>query len=316
MALWQAAYQWLCRQRRRAPASADVWHVRFHWATLGPALFRRVTAGDYRLSAMQLVGRSRAERRAQWCAQDALVLKWVALKVESLLPTHARCAHLKGQGCHRSVAEVSQAQMSGEYAFVYRTDIRGYYRHIRKEQVMRLVAASVPCQVLRGLLNQYLYYSVEDAGEFYTPDAGINRGCALSPLIGASLLYHVDTYFSTQRHLFYVRYMDDFLVLARTRWPLRRAVKALHNFLNLAGFETHPDKTQLGRIENGFDWLGVWFSGEAPEIAPRALENHRIRRLRLYEQARGRGLCEEAAEARVRAYETRWKRWVDRLMSC
>jgi hypothetical protein len=54
--------------------------------------------------------------------------------------------------------------------------------------------------------------------------------------------------------------MDDFLVLTRTRWQLRRCVKRLHEFFDLGGFETHPDKTQLGRIEHGFDWLGVWFT--------------------------------------------------------
>ncbi|RJF53293.1 hypothetical protein D4100_22695 [Serratia inhibens] len=49
---------------------------------------------------MQLVGRrgKGEEQLAQWNAQDALVLKWVALRIGGLLPTHARCAHLKGHG--------------------------------------------------------------------------------------------------------------------------------------------------------------------------------------------------------------------------
>nr|WP_241392231.1 reverse transcriptase domain-containing protein [Serratia entomophila]ULG10885.1 transposase [Serratia entomophila] len=314
MEQWHAAYRWLCRRRNRAPANADVRHLRFHWQTLGPALFCRVTAGHYRLSAMQVMGAPGRERRAQWCAQDALVLKWVALKVEGLLPTHPRCAHLKDQGAHRSVAEVACALASGEFAFVYRTDIRGYYRHIRKAQVSRLIAQGVGCPVLRGLLRQYLHYSVEDGGTFYTPLEGICRGCALSPLIGASLLCHVDAHFGAQKTLFYARYMDDFLVLTRTRSPLRRAVKQLHGYFTLAGFETHPDKTQLGRTEKGFDWLGVWFSGDKPRIAPRALEHHRLHCLRLYEQARRRGQSEEAARARVQAYETRWTRWAEGIL--
>lgn len=213
MEYWQAAYHWLCRRRNRAPANADVWHLRFHWQTLGPALFRRVTAGNYRLSAMQVIGGPGRERRAQWSAQDALVLKWVALKVEGLLPTHPLCAHVKGQGGHRSVAAVGQALASGAFFFVYRTDIRGYYRHIRKEQVSRLIAQRVGCPVLRALLHQYLYYSVEDGGTFYTPAQGICRGCALSPRVGASLLFHVDAHFGSKKGVFYVRYMDDFLVL-------------------------------------------------------------------------------------------------------
>lgn len=103
----------------------------------------------------------------QWSAQDALVLKWVTLQVENHLPTHQRCVHLKGRGGGRqSVEQVGQALTSGEYAFVYRTDIRGYYRHIRKTQVLSLVQQHIENPVLTGLIEQYLFYSVEDGGRF------------------------------------------------------------------------------------------------------------------------------------------------------
>lgn len=273
-----------------------------------------VRAGQYRLTPMQ-VHRHYGRSWVQWSAQDALVLKWVAIQVASQLPSHQRCAHVKGQGGgKRSVLEVWQALGSGQYAFVYRTDIRGYYRHIRKYQVLSQIQHYVGDPVLVGLIEQYLYYSVEDAGEFHTPEHGICRGCALSPMIGASLLHHVDSYFSAQEETFYARYMDDFVLLTRTRWQLRRCVKRLHEFFNLGGFEAHPDKTQLGRVENGFDWLGVWFTPTGASIAPRALENHRVRRARLYEQARAKGLTVSATEAKVRAYEARWNIWADGML--
>ncbi|WP_419246389.1 reverse transcriptase domain-containing protein [Serratia sp. NFX21] len=308
---WQVAYAWLENRRRHAPPNADVWHLRFHWPQRGQALYQQVCSGGYRLQPMQ-VHHYRDRSWVQWCAQDALVLKWVALQVEEKLPRHERCAHLKGRGGGKqSVCEVWQSLSSEEYAFVYRTDIRGYYRHIRKAQVLNQVQWHVDDPVLVDLIEQYLYYSVEDAGEFHTPEHGICRGSALSPLIGGSLLHHVDSYFSTVEGTFYARYMDDFVLLTRTRWQLRRCVKRLHEFFNLGGFEAHPDKTQLGRIEHGFDWLGVWFTPTGTTIAPRALENHRARRMRLYEQARRQGLSVTETEARVQTYEARWKIWVN-----
>ncbi|WP_455872222.1 reverse transcriptase domain-containing protein [Serratia proteamaculans] len=311
---WQAAWRWLYQRRRHAPANADIWHLRYHRPRLEPALYALVVSGQYRLSAMQV--HHYAERSwVQWCAQDALVLKWVALQAERLLPTHKRCAHLRGHGGSRqSVVEVRQALGSGEYAFVYRTDIRGYYRHILKAQVMRQVRGYIANPVLQDVIAQYVHYSVEEGGEFYTPEHGICRGCALSPLIGGSLLHHVDRYFSVQEGTFYARYMDDFLVFTRTRRQLRRCVKGLHAFFNLGGFETHPDKTQLGRIEQDFDWLGVQFSTTGTTIAPRALENHRAQRVRLYEQARRQRLSLTETEARVRAYEARWTLWAEGML--
>lgn len=103
-------------------------------------------------------------------------------------------------------------------------------------------------------------------------------------------------------------------MFTRTRWQLRRCVKGLHEFFNLGGFETHPDKTQLDRIEQGFDWLGVQFSTAGTTIAPRALENHRAQRVRLYEQARRQGLSLTETEARVRAYEARWTLWAEGML--
>ncbi len=53
--------------------------------------------------------------------------------------------------------------------------------------------------------------------------------------------------------LFYVCFMDDILVLAPTRWRLRKAVNEV---LGSLGLLKHPDKTFVGRTERGFDFLG------------------------------------------------------------
>ncbi|QNQ55445.1 reverse transcriptase domain-containing protein [Serratia liquefaciens] len=302
---WELAYQWLCQRRRHASANADIWHLRFHWPSQHEQWLNRVLAGEYRLSPMLVW-----KKRIQWSAQDALVLKWVALQVEGTLPRPKDCHHFKGHGGVRgSTRLVSTAWHDGRWRYVYRTDIRGYYRHILKHQVAGQLQWHVHDAVLRDLCLQWLYYSVEDGGEIRTPEKGICRGSALSPLIGGSLLRHVDGYFGGREELFYARYMDDFILFTKTRWHLRKAVSRLHDYFDVGGFEAHPDKTQLGRIEHGFDWLGIWYAPEGPRIAPRAKDNHQVRIARLYEQARCRGLSKTEADAQVREYEARWMTW-------
>ena len=63
-----------------------------------------------------------------------------------------------------------------------------------------------------------------------------------------------------QQGLFYVRFMDDIVVLAPTRWKLRRAVRTVNGHLGALDLEKHPVKTFIGRIEKGFDFLGYHFS--------------------------------------------------------
>jgi hypothetical protein len=50
--------------------------------------------------------------------------------------------------------------------------------------------------------------------------------------------------------------MDDVVLLAPTRHKLRRAVRVLNQTFDALGLEKHPDKTFIGRVERGFDFLG------------------------------------------------------------
>lgn len=192
-------------------------------------------AGTYRLSPMQVAGRG-ADRKVMWGAQDAVVLKWVALQLSGVLPVHPACEHVKGHGGgQRSVQRMDSTLRNGGWKFVCRTDIRGFYAHIRRGPLFRQLRRFVFDARLLDLVWQYLNYTVERGGEFYTPKRGICRGCALSPLLGGFCLFAMDAWFSAQKDIRYVRYMDDFVLLSRTRWRLRRAIRALNMFLRGRG---------------------------------------------------------------------------------
>jgi hypothetical protein len=49
---------------------------------------------------------------------------------------------------------------------------------------------------------------------------GISRGCALSPVIAAYYLTGLDEQMASDNRSFYIRYMDDIIVLAKTHWQL------------------------------------------------------------------------------------------------
>lgn len=99
------------------------------------------------------------------------------------------------------------------------------------------------------------------------------------------------------------------IIIARSRWRLRRAIATLRGHLAEGGFLLHPDKTQIGKLCKGFDWLGGWYNEQGRVgIAPRALHHYRTRSLRLYEQARRQGYSHQECLARVQNYRVRWRR--------
>jgi hypothetical protein len=64
----------------------------------------------------------------------------------------------------------------------------------------------------------------------------------------------------------------------------------------------HPDKTFIGRIERGFDFLGYQFGPSGLGIARPTVERFVERARRLYEQG--------ADRLRIDEYVRRWWKWV------
>ncbi len=71
------------------------------------------------------------------------------------------------------------------------------------------------------------------------------------------------------------------LVLAPTRWRFRKAVKAVNEVLGSLCLLKHPDKTFIGRIERGFDFLGYHFGPEGFTVAAKSIEQFAARSIRL-----------------------------------
>ena len=63
--------------------------------------------------------------------------------------------------------------------------------------------------------------------------------------------------------------------------------------------EKHPDKTFIGRIAKGFDFLGYSFEPKGLSIAPKTLANFLERKTQLYEQG--------ATVRRIGQYVRNWQ---------
>lgn len=302
------AYQWLIHQRKNYPDSADIWHLRFHWQREREVILSALNKGEYRFSPLQIITKASGESIALWSSQDALVLKMLTSILTSTLPVHPLCEHVKGHGGGRQSALNAHDHLRRKHTpFVFRTDIKGYYAAIDKWRLYDQLARHVSNPVLLNLVWQFMHYSVGDAGNLHTPRRGISRGAALSPLLAAFHLYELDCQFANNSRVRYARYMDDFIILAPTRWTLRRAARDLKQFLNNFGFTLHPEKNQLGKTERGFDWMGLWFKQHGiHSIAPRAVSKHRLQCRRLYEQIRH--LNKDLQAARMALYRRRWVR--------
>ena len=105
--------------------------------------------------------------------------------------------------------------------------------------------------------------------------------------------------------LFYVRFMDDILVLAPTHARLRAAVRAVNESLSALRLEKHPDKTFIGKIQRGFDFLGYRFGAAVLKLAEAAVGKFVEQATWLYEQGRR----ERGKAPLLGAHVRRWLGW-------
>ena len=126
-----------------------------------------------------------------------------------------RCTHLAGNGGAKAVVREVLSKLS-QNKFVFRTDVKSYYASIKHDILFSQLQQQIEDERLLGLLWKYLRRTVYDDGYFEDVEQGISLGCPLSPLMGALFLDVLDKRME-EMGLVYVRFMDDWVVLAPTR---------------------------------------------------------------------------------------------------
>jgi len=299
------AFIWLCRQREDLSPNNDVWNLRADWADAKPALQQELLSGEYCFTAQSEL-RFPDNIIEYWAARDSLVLKAMSIVLgEYLGPVISpRCFHTAGNGGLKGAVREVRDRLNKD-DFIMKSDVRGYYanidHHILFDQLSELIDDRFVLRLLWGDLKRTVCYG----GLYREVERGISLGCPLSPLMGALYLRPLDKAME-ESGLFYARYMDDWIVIAPSRWKLRKAVATENRVLDVLLVEQHPDKTFIGRAERGFDFLGYRFTPDGLGVAEKTVERFVERATRLYEQEPG----EPCGSSRFGEYVKRWFCWV------
>lgn len=104
-----AAYAWLCRQRREHGPNSDVWHLRFLWSEVKARLRRELRTGGFKLGPTRRFTDAEGERRECRAAIGALVLRALAQTLTPVLEPQipAACTHIAGHsGAKGAISQV------------------------------------------------------------------------------------------------------------------------------------------------------------------------------------------------------------------
>ena len=130
----------------------------------------------------------------------------------------------------------------------------------------------------------------------------------MSPFLGAVYLSPLDLAMEKlclKKKIYYIRYVDDLVILAKNRWDLKRALKILYSVLSELKLKVHTEEKRfIGRTDKGFSFLGYFFKPNCKlrpsrESLKRLVSNS----LRLFEQEIS---SNRNYVVRLRMYLERW----------
>ena len=151
----------------------------------------------------------------------------------------SRCTHVKNRGGVKGAVRWLSSRLK-DYKFVARFDIASYYNSIDHSQLLHLFKTEIGSSDLYDIVQNYIQLP-----DYLNRGKGIIAGGSISPLLGALYLLPLDRamqeYVSTGK-VFYIRYMDDVIILSKKKWHLRKAISILNEVILSLSLKLHPEK--------------------------------------------------------------------------
>jgi len=258
------------RTRRKTAAENSPWWPFIHTAEQNlPNQITNFIAGKYKFEPMVTYNMP-DETMLVWQYADRLMVRLLLQIIKPVFQyiISDKCFHLKGpNGVKEAISWVEKGLSLDSYRYFLRIDIKSYYASIDREILTKQISSTFNDPRLINYLSDTVNIPVLNNAAITLPSTGIARRNSLSPFYGALYLSPVDKYFEKIKGIFYVRYMDDFVILTKTKKQFCRAKKQLKKILNSLKLKYSRKKTKMGILTKGFHFLGVNFKISAPAKA-------------------------------------------------
>ena len=170
-------------------------------------------------------------------------------------------AYRPGLGVHDALRKLAEERDHG-YRWVLDADIRSFFDSIDHslllEKIKRWLGESSP---MLNWIRRWVKAAVWDGAELTALGRGVPQGSPLSPILANFYLHQFDRRLRAAK-IHFVRYADDFLVLARTPFELAESRLVVEKALGELHLTLSSEKTRTTSFAQGFRFLGAEVQGE------------------------------------------------------
>lgn len=171
--------------------------------------------------------------------------------VNSFITDSSAC--LRGRGvdyCLNRTTKhlVSYFRKHGSDGWVYKFDIKNYFQSISHDLAKRIVQKRIKDRRVQTELFRII--------DSYEGDNGLGLGSQVNQLLALAALDELDHYIKEKLRIkYYIRYMDDFILIHEDKQYLRQCRVEIEEKLKGLGLSLNENKTVLKPLSQGFELL-------------------------------------------------------------
>lgn len=204
------------------------------------------------------------------------------------------CIEGKGPDLARERLECHSQRYYRKYGaegYVLTCDIKDYFGSTPHSTAKSAVKERVD--------NEWVYEHVcriiDSFGTKENPDTGMGLGSQVTQLIQLAVLDDLDHYIKEQLRIkYYLRYMDDFPLIHRSKEYLRYCLEMIKRKLKKLGLTLNEKKTQILKLSQGIRFLGFKFvltdTGKVVKTLLKSNTKRRKRKIKKYKILYDKGL--------------------------
>jgi len=167
-------------------------------------------------------------------------------------------ANRLGKGTLKAIERFDQfkrkaSKNNTKTCYVLKADIRHYFETVDHNILLSIIKRKVPDERILWLISTILanHHTSE-------PGKGMPLGNLTSQFFANIYLNELDQFVKhTLKARHYIRYVDDFVILHRSKEALQAYKERIDNFLQeRLALKLHPDKSKILQLNNGVGFLG------------------------------------------------------------
>ena len=174
----------------------------------------------------------------------------------------------KGASRESAIEMIRRAVADG-YRYVIESDIEDFFPSVDLNTLDKLLGYYLPEKdgVFRSIIQKIVRNGYVLNGTYHDRVRGLAQGSPLSPLLANLYLDSFDEV-TEKWGVKLVRYADDFIILTKTREQAEATLMEAAEYLSGLGLRLKKEKTSIKPVQEGFQFLGIRFSGSEVEVMP------------------------------------------------